>query len=103
MANITLKLTGHSDLYPPGTVVKAYPATARHFAAPPGGPSLAEATVTAAGLLEITVPAKRALVLYALVENTNRYLRIGDPASDAPLLGLRARVKRARVVSGALA
>ena len=99
MANVTIT-TNRSDLFPIGTVVKAYPAGGRMFAGKPSGASLAEATVDATGKLEVTIPERTKAVLYALVESKHRNLIVGDLTDPSlSFIGtLQERIRRRRVL-----
>jgi hypothetical protein len=102
MANVTITVN-RSDLFPIGTVVKAYAAAGRKFGGSPSGALLAEGTVGATGKLEVSVPERTKMVLYAFVEEKHRNLTVGNP--EDPQLGftgtLKQRLRRRRVLAGA--
>lgn len=96
--SVTVNIS-RSDRFPIGTVVKAYPVNARQLNGPPAGPSIAEATVGATGVLSIAIPAKSQAMLYAEVAGVPTYLRVADPTRT--VLGtLRARLQRRKVENG---
>jgi hypothetical protein len=73
MASVSLR---RSDLFPVGTVVKIYPATAKQAGGPPTAQQVASGTVDAAGLLAITsgsIGSYKSYVAYAKVGTEHRY------------------------------
>lgn len=98
MANRTL-VVSRSDVFPVGTVVKAYPLNRVH-GGKPAGASTAEATVDAAGKLTLTNLVEGMYRLWALVSEDNRTISAANAAYTAPGT-LKARLKVRREAVGA--
>jgi hypothetical protein len=106
VANVTIT-TAHFEIFPAGTIVKAYAAAGQHPDASASGTVLSEAEVLAEGTFSMSLPANTRVVLEGVVEGKRRRLMVGNPEGpDQRTLAprgrtLQQRIHRRRVLVGA--
>lgn len=101
MANVSV-MVARSDLYPPGTVVKAFKRTSDHANqdAKPSGSPIAEGTVAANGQLSLSVPTAAHYVLWAEVAGKNVLAAMGAQPYVAPPATIPAKISALRAELG---
>lgn len=101
MANVSV-IVSRSDLFPVGTVVKAFKRTSDHQAANgrPSGEVVVEGTVGANGQLTLNVPTATGYVLWAEVAGKHVVATMGAQPYVAPPATIRARISALRAELG---